>query len=84
MTESYVTVKTVREGMFSSEREVAFDVDGNRVTLIVDKSNVQDRRLRVMVVDRTADRALIQLPGEPFAGGSSSRVFIPAKLLVTR
>lgn len=81
MRNTYIKIDSVDEGMFSSEREVSFITDGRKITLIVDAADLADERLmRVVVVDRTKEQALIDLPREPF--GASARLFVPTNALV--
>jgi hypothetical protein len=81
MGKRYIRVNHVREGMFSSEKEVAVEIAGKKLTLLVDKGALKaEDLLEVTVVDITKEQALIDLPGEPFGGGA--RLFVPTELLV--
>jgi hypothetical protein len=56
--------------MFSSERTVSFEHEGKTLSLIVDSADVREDMLRVRMISRTNDRAVIDLPREPFSGGA--------------
>jgi hypothetical protein len=67
---------TVNDGVFRSERMVSFaDSTGKTVSLLVSSMDLQNDRLRVDVLDGTAESTLIGLPGDPIHG--SSRVVLP-------
>lgn len=76
-----IKVNTVEPGMFSTERYVAFEVDGKEYALFVDQASVQDHALEVQVVESFADKALVELPRDTFNAGS--RVYVPKASLLT-
>ncbi len=79
MSSYFIKASHVEDGMFANERIVSLNVEGARVTLIVDRGDVMNEKLRVNVLQRGHERVLIDLPREPIAG--SSRMVIPASLL---
>lgn len=76
-----IRVNVVEPGMFSTERYVAFEIDGKEYSLFVDQTSVHDHTLEVQVVESYADRTLIELPRDTFNAGS--RVYVPKGALVT-
>ncbi len=78
-----IRVREVGAGMFSTERYVAFEVDGREYSLFVDQESVRerDRTLEVQMVEAAGDQRLIELPRATFNAGS--RVLIPKEMLVT-
>jgi hypothetical protein len=70
---------TVNEGMFSSEKNVSFDLNGTRINLVVDSDDVQGANLKVKVLEETKDRLFIELPREPFSG--SGRLVVNRSML---
>lgn len=81
----------VGRGMFDSERTVTFTAGSTTYEAIVAVDDVEaerepmgdeaaEGRVRVAVIERSGDQALIDLPRETFNGGC--RVIVPMSLLV--
>lgn len=66
-------------GVFKSERAISFEAGGERYELIVDETDLQGSKLKVYLVARKGDEALIDLPRETFTSGY--RIRIPYSLL---
>jgi hypothetical protein len=77
-------------GMFKSERTVTVKVDDTEYSAIVDADDVRiarepvgdelvDGLVRVFVIERGLDKALIDLPRETFTSGT--RIIVPLSLL---
>lgn len=71
----------VRPGTFSSERSVSFAAAGQKYSLIVDETAVEDDALLVRIVDESAKDMIIDLPSDTFTSGS--RVRVPRELVET-
>ena len=71
---------SVEDGVFSSEKTVSFNVKERKLTLLVDNDDlIAGNQLRVSVLDTRGEQALVDLPREPFSGGS--RLLVPTALL---
>ena len=77
-------------GMFKSERTVTVKVDATEFSAIVDAEDVRvdeepkgdelvDGWVRVFVIEKGKDQALIDLPRETFTSGT--RIIVPMSLL---
>lgn len=66
-------------GLFSTEYVVTFRGKDREHSVIVDREDVRDGRLRVYLLDRGDDLALIHLPRETLDAGS--RVIVPTSEL---
>lgn len=71
---------TVEPGTFSSERNASFRIGKTRYSLIVDKQDVQDDTLNVVVVAEVDEDAIIDLPRETFTSGN--RIRVPKNVLL--
>lgn len=81
MKPTYIKVD-VKDGLFSSEKIVNFDVGSEKYSLIVDSSDIiEGDKIQVRIIDETPEYAVVDLPNETFTSGN--RVKIQRNLLVS-
>lgn len=80
MVKKFIRTSQIDDGMFSSERIVSIEVDGNKLMLIVDREDLSGANLRVTLLEQHNGRSLINLPREPVGG--SARMIVPTSMLL--